>query len=439
MADIIFPTGTGAKGSIVNADLLLLADSADGNKGKDVTFAILKAAVTGDSNIIYCPIGGDIETYIAAATAGDTIVLAAGTYTITDDIDIAQSINVVGQGVGVTTIACTTASKKVFDISASAVRIADLSIDVTADISSGIIVTGVAGTVLSGVVLENLDIDLNSAAGVQLGIKSFDASLTIRNSTVNATSSDSYARAISVENAATAEAVTTVNIYNVDSVGTGSGGDNTYGILVLDSSATNDITANCYDSRFTAVKTGANEGRAIAVVGGDAIGNFYNCIANGSDADVFESTSGGLTLYDTTLVNGTTSGTITYGGTVVTSKLSTGGVFTPEVAGISPVAMHKGGVSTQVIEDTDMDDNDVMDTGITSGYGLLIVSCTTDGTSGVFRIENQTIVDVSSNALYSVTKDTDTKINVYWDTDQFKVQMLIDAGNKNVSVAFYGT
>ncbi|MBU2249612.1 MAG: hypothetical protein KKD77_22890, partial [Gammaproteobacteria bacterium] len=38
-------------------------------------------------NVTYVPLTGDIEAYVAAATAGDTLVLAAGTYTITDDID----------------------------------------------------------------------------------------------------------------------------------------------------------------------------------------------------------------------------------------------------------------------------------------------------------------------------------------------------------------
>ena len=77
-----------------------------------------------------------------------------------------------------------------------------------------------------------------------------------------------------------------------------------------------------------------------------------------------------------------------------------------EAAGTAPtLQVTDGGVANRVIEDTDSDTADVLATGITSGYGMLIVSCTTDGISGIFRIENQTIANVSSNGLFTITKE----------------------------------
>jgi hypothetical protein len=39
-------------------------------------------------NVTYVPLAGDIQTYVTAATAGDTLVLASGVYTITTTITI---------------------------------------------------------------------------------------------------------------------------------------------------------------------------------------------------------------------------------------------------------------------------------------------------------------------------------------------------------------
>ena len=118
-------------------------------------------------NTWYLGLTEDIEAFIASANcaSGDTLVLASGTYTITDDIDIAKAINIVGQGIGKTTISCATASKNVFDISASNVRISDLGISSTGYSNYAIKASGN----LTGLVFENLDISI-TAAGALNGI-----------------------------------------------------------------------------------------------------------------------------------------------------------------------------------------------------------------------------------------------------------------------------
>jgi hypothetical protein len=45
-------------------------------------------------NTIYVPLSGDIQTYVTAAVAGDTLVLASGVYTITSTITINKQLNI---------------------------------------------------------------------------------------------------------------------------------------------------------------------------------------------------------------------------------------------------------------------------------------------------------------------------------------------------------
>jgi hypothetical protein len=49
-------------------------------------------------NTVYVPLGGDIQTYVTAAAAGDTLVLASGVYTITSSITVDKQLNIRGQG-----------------------------------------------------------------------------------------------------------------------------------------------------------------------------------------------------------------------------------------------------------------------------------------------------------------------------------------------------
>jgi len=103
----------------------------------------------------------------------------------------------------------------------------------------------------------------------------------------------------------------------------------------------------------------------------------------------------------------------------------------------SVVAPGIGGINSVVAESTNFANNAVLNTGFASGYGLLIVRESTGGSSAVFRIDNQTITDVSLNALFTHTKDNAATYNVYFETDQFKVQNKV-GDNKNIRVGFFG-
>ncbi len=94
-------------------------------------------------------------------------------------------------------------------------------------------------------------------------------------------------------------------------------------------------------------------------------------------------------------------------------------------------------VRNKVVEDIDFSLDDVLNTGIAASFGLLVVRDDVDNTIGIFLIESQTVIILCANVLYSKFKDNPGTYNVYWETDQFKVQNKV-ANSKDTRVAFYG-
>ena len=315
LAVLLVTSTAGATGNIQVPDLL--------NNVYDSTNKALQATVSGvvtpdapfeitDTNTIYIDINADIEAAIAAATAGDTIVLAAGTYTVTDDIDIAQSINVVGQGIGHTTIACATANKIMIDTSADGVRVANLTLSSTAEN------TGTTSMIEAGGSMEVESVQfLNAATGGVIGSKGFSASAAkesnIRNCEFVTTGACGWHFAVDNPTAGS-----TINVYDSiisETAGTQAGLGN---ICTYSDDGT--ATINIFNSTITA--TAALSGGAVHC--NDGTTNVYNTNIDSSGGGSFDvlRVSGTLTLYNTTLVNNTTSGTITYGGTVVSNGIS---------------------------------------------------------------------------------------------------------------------
>lgn len=288
-------------------------------------------SIAKSGNIYYSYVGEDLDALIASSkiTAGDTIVLGAGTYTVTDDIDVTKGINIVGQGVGVTTVTCATASKNVFDISASNTRIADLSITTSGGTNDFAINVN---NNLSGIVIENLSLTMSGTSG-NYGIAIYGSNVIVRNSKIVGTSSNSVSSGLYALNNSSTTQNSVINVYNVDSSCDAGGSNGSSPFMVDNQNDANTITLNLYNCNGVAL-TGGSQDYGLTVKSTttfNAIANAYTCTFSGADADVAQTGTNTLTLYDCTLVNNTTSGTITYGGTVVTKQIAIGTV-TPQSA-----------------------------------------------------------------------------------------------------------
>jgi hypothetical protein len=335
-----FNTTTQTPGSItytlpaaLPAALGFLTVDSSGNWAWDEgTYALVVA-----NNITYVPIGGDIEAYVAAATAGDTLILASGTYTITDDIDIAKGINIVGQGVGVTTVTCATAGKNMFDIAApgATVSLSEMSVTTTAGSGGNKLfnINSTGGTV-GTFTLNHVDASLVCAgdATTYYGIYSYDTNITIRDSYIymSAAVGTSGANAVWCGNAASAETATYLNIYD-SRVYVAGGSGQTSGVScveVYDSSATNDVIGYVYNCDLYAIGlSGAGSDRyTVDSYGGDALIYLDSCtIEAGTNMNgLLEQDTGSVVDVTACVLTGavtTLTGTITYNGKLCTNDL----------------------------------------------------------------------------------------------------------------------
>ena len=117
----------------------------------------------------------------------------------------------------------------------------------------------------------------------------------------------------------------------------------------------------------------------------------------------------------------------------ITGRVGINGITAPDQA------LHVGGeILSQCAEDTDFDSGNVLNTGIISGYGILTCAESTAGKTALYRVDYHTLTVISAHADFSTIKGTAGKYNVYWETDQFKVQNNF-GDNKKMRVGFMGT
>ena len=257
-------------------------------------------------NVTYVPSGASIATYITNATAGDTLQLAAGTYTITDDIDVTKAVNIVGQGIGKTIINNATANVDVFVLSISNIRISDLTITNSGGTNYKASIKSSGN--LTGIVLENIRIvDSKTGTAAKYALYLLDTSAVITN--VYGSTAGTGGAAFVFATDGSANAATTITLTDCYGISTGA---TSSGISSLDLSSSFDCLVYAYGGYFEGITTGV-----LASNGADAFLYAYGSTLKGGTQDVLQANSATVTLYDCTLVNGTTSGTITYDGTVV--------------------------------------------------------------------------------------------------------------------------
>ena len=288
------------------------------------------------SNVIFVGIGDDIETAITNATAGDTLLLAAGTYSIPNEVTVGKSIRLRGQGRDATTLDFTvsgTSTASLLSIEASNVSVENMTLSYSGSNNCNpcvaIEVDGTAGTQLSGIDLWNLDVSASGAGTVRtIFIK--DASGTIRELTASATSTavgNDDAEAIFVNGLSTQEAAATWTISDTlltaDAQG-GAAGDDANAIRAAESAATQNITVTFIDSTLTATAAGSGAATGANTSGNNIIFIFGQCVVSGGTTDVTQASSSSVTLRNTNLINNTMSGTITFQGTSAMNAIQLG-------------------------------------------------------------------------------------------------------------------
>jgi len=245
-----------------------------------------------------------INDTIDNATAGDTLMLPSGSFTVDSAIVINKSLTIRGQGLDSTIINQTGDGQNTFLIGVSNVRIMDLTVKtITAVAGTAIAVSAPGAT--SGHIIENVKVDYNSS-GILYGFKGNDSSGVIKNSIFNVISSSHSAWGFF--NQPIMGSGHTWNLYN--SVFTASGGAGS-GIHAEDTGG----LANTVNA-FACILAGSDAGARVKGSGSTVV--LERCSANGGDGDVRGDSSGTMILRGTVLVNNTTKGssTISRDGTI---------------------------------------------------------------------------------------------------------------------------
>jgi len=289
-------------------------------------------STVGLDNVTYVPIAGDINTYIAAATAGDTLVLSAGDYTITSDIVVSKQLNIYGQGnAGLysvvetdlhgTRIFCDTNDVSIFNITASNVRIADLSIITQ---GGGTAARGIeTANNLDGLVFTNIDVVMESGAGTKTAFDILGSHAVLRGLTFYVTSTNSTAYGLYVHNdsSTTQDAVVDAHAVSGTTVG---GSTRSCPFYVYNNNDANTITLNLFSSWGKATTGTANDVGAYvnSTTTNNAVMSIYNSTLDGEEYDIQQSGTNSVSIYGGILVNALTSGTITYGGEMAIANIS---------------------------------------------------------------------------------------------------------------------
>jgi hypothetical protein len=282
-----------------------------------------------DGNVVYVPLDGDIQTYVNAATAGDTLILASGVYTITSTITINKQLNIVGQGSSGfvtapvtpshgTLITSSTASVTALQIDSDNVRLAYLSLNLSGAASKGIN----TAKDLEGLVFTNIDI-IVSCTGAAQGASIWSSDVVMRDLTFNVTSSDASASGVLFYNTSTSTRGAVVDCWNV--TGTVSGAA-TYGYAFAcwNNNVAQTLELNLSNSVCKA--TGAS-GLEVAAASystttNNSVINAYLCTLDGVTWDAYQTGTNELNLGGSVLVNDLVSGTVTYRATMTSGSVN---------------------------------------------------------------------------------------------------------------------
>ena len=288
--------------------------------------------------VIYVPLTGDIQAYVTAATAGDTLILGAGTYTVTATITVDKAILIKGQGLSATKVTTATPNLAVFTLTASTARVTDLYIGNTG--------TGTSYAIYAGDGLTQLQVSNVIAVlggnGLKYGVWS-QSSVTVSNSEMYITSADQNSNGVVIYNDSAATVNISANVQNVRVLATGATLNNR-GVVFNNNNTAKTITGNVTNCNLTAYASSGATDIALYVQSTTTFNstvNAYDSVLSGADSDVTVTGTNSCTLTNCTLVNGTTTGTIAYGGTQVALS-NKAGSFTATTGNFIPATAGKG-------------------------------------------------------------------------------------------------
>jgi hypothetical protein len=268
-------------------------------------------------NVTYVPLSGNLQTYIDNASAGDTLILAAGTYT-RNRLAIDKAINIVGQGrkdTVVNVVVTLDTPRGAFEFSASDIHIRSLSMicdDLFIDDPCFLTVS----PNLTGLIVEDVYIraKCNDAGSPAVEVLNSDLDMIdceIYSGILNAISA--WPIGVKAYNDSSASTNNVVNLYNckitVESPLGWLGG--AHGVECYGGSSSKTMTVNLYGSSVIATADSLCVG-LFNYGGARSIINAYHCDINAVTYDVYCGASGVVNLYDTVLVNNTVNGTVTY-------------------------------------------------------------------------------------------------------------------------------
>jgi hypothetical protein len=270
-------------------------------------------------NIYHLKTTDDIHTYIQKAANGEVIYLAAGTYTIKRGIDGgSKQISLIGQG-GYsqgckTTIATSAASiNAIYWANTSNVRLENFCLSTTGATTKGILIERTTSGTNTGFYMRDIGITMSST-GTQTAMQINETSGYLDHVVASVTSSNSSARGLYYYNTSDANAATTLTCLDCQ-ITTAGAATNSKPFEGAESTASQDATLYLRNCVGVATESGTTTSSAVNATGG-ANGIVY--IDGGwfsaTDADITQATSGVLNVRGAHLVNGTTSGTITYVG-----------------------------------------------------------------------------------------------------------------------------
>ena len=246
-------------------------DSADWTGGNMIWVPLTKAGYSQTELL---------NNAISNAVAGDTLRLASGTYVITNNIVVNKALNIRGEG-SATTFTCSVAPTKVFYITASNVRLADISI-----VHSAATLGIDTANNLTGIIIKNVTV-VGTGNSNKTGVRIWGSSANLLNLLVNETSLNGSAYGVYVYNTAATTNDAIVNI--LDTVVAASGLTDGEAFQFNNINDANTITVNLWKC----------DGHSLPTVGVSDCGleltstttasvtvNAHTCTFSGADYDV---------------------------------------------------------------------------------------------------------------------------------------------------------